>query len=187
MTGRITVVSGLPRSGTSMMMRFVKLLGLPLLTSTHRPANANNPFGYFEFEPVKSIARDVSWLPEARGKAVKIVAPLVDMILPDERYNVIFMRREIEQVVASQIQFTGDKAGHIDEHDLARALRHLEMRTLTRLRARTEVALHEVRFEQVLTNPELLARDVAGFLGIAPDRATALAPQAFCPERIHHR
>lgn len=102
---RIVVVSGLPRSGTSMMMRMLDTGGLEILTDNQRTADEDNPRGYFEFEPVKDMDRtdDLSWLEQARGKVVKIVSPLL-RYLPTEgyRYRVLFMRRHLREILASQ-------------------------------------------------------------------------------------
>jgi hypothetical protein len=98
----ITVVSGLPRSGTSMMMNMLAAGGLEVLADGIRLADTDNPKGYFEFERVKKLKEDRGWLPEARGKVVKIISQLVYELPPDYRYRVIFMRRHIDEVLKSQ-------------------------------------------------------------------------------------
>jgi len=107
----ITVVSGLPRSGTSMMMQMLGAGGLAVLTDGKRGADADNPRGYYEYEAVKSLGQDASWLASAGGKAVKIVSALL-IHLPDGfDYRVIFMRRPIAEVLASQRAML-DRLGH---------------------------------------------------------------------------
>jgi hypothetical protein len=100
----IIVVSGLPRSGTSMAMRMLRAGGLPLLTDALRPADASNPHGYFEFEPVKALraGSEPDWLPAARGTAVKIVSFLITHLPESYDYRVVFMRRDLDEVLASQ-------------------------------------------------------------------------------------
>jgi hypothetical protein len=98
----IAIVSGLPRSGTSMMMQTLQAGGMLLLTDHQRPPDEDNPRGYFEFEPAKRIARDQSWLPQAQGKAVKLVCPLLRHLPQEYQYNIIFMRRALNEVLASQ-------------------------------------------------------------------------------------
>jgi len=100
----ITIVSGLPRSGTSMMMKMLEAGGLPVLTDEIRTADADNPRGYYEFERVKQIETDNAWLPEARGKAVKMIAALLKHLPPDYRYRVIFMQRKMEDLFAKHVQ-----------------------------------------------------------------------------------
>jgi hypothetical protein len=98
----ITVVSGLPRSGTSLMMRMLEAGGLPPLSDSIREADIDNPNGYYEFEPVKQIAKDVSRLQDAEEKAVKIISSLLRDLPSSRHYKVIFMERKIEEVLASQ-------------------------------------------------------------------------------------
>jgi hypothetical protein len=98
----ITIVSGLPRSGTSMMMRILQAGGLPVLSDGVRRADQDNPNGYYEFEAVKRIKQDASWIPAARGKAVKMVYALLYDLPPTEHYRILFMKRRLEEVVRSQ-------------------------------------------------------------------------------------
>lgn len=104
----IIVVSGLPRSGTSMMMKMLEAGGLPILTDNLREADANNPKGYYEFERVKELPNgDYGWIPEAGGKVVKIVTGLI-MHLPSEtKFKVIFMQRAMKEVLSSQKKMLG--------------------------------------------------------------------------------
>jgi len=100
----IVVVSGLPRSGTSMAMRMLEAGGVPILSDGVRKADISNPHGYFELEAVKHLGKqgDLSWLGRARGKAVKIVSSLLTWLPESYDYRVIFMRRDLSEVVASQ-------------------------------------------------------------------------------------
>ena len=98
----IVIVTGLPRSGTSMIMQMLKAGGLALLTDEKRTADEDNPKGYFEYEPVKGIQRDRTWLPRAKGKAVKLVAPLLKYLPNGFSYRIIFMHRNLDEVIASQ-------------------------------------------------------------------------------------
>lgn len=104
----IIVVSGLPRSGTSMMMKMLEAGGLPILTDNLREADANNPKGYYEFERVKELPNgDYGWIPEAGGKVVKIVTGLIMHLPSDARYKVIFMQRAMKEVLSSQKKMLG--------------------------------------------------------------------------------
>jgi hypothetical protein len=100
----VTIVSGLPRSGTSMMMRMLEAGGMGVLTDHIRTADVDNPKGYYEFERVKQIKDDQAWLDDAKGKAVKMVSALLIDLPPGYQYKVIFMRRRIEEILASQRQ-----------------------------------------------------------------------------------
>lgn len=98
----ITIVSGLPRSGTSMMMSMLEAGGMDVLTDGIRGADEDNPRGYYEFERVKQIEHDKGWLSDARGKAVKMVAALLKYLPPEYQYQVVFVRRNMDEVLASQ-------------------------------------------------------------------------------------
>lgn len=98
----MTVVSGVPRSGTSLMMQMLGAGGMPLLTDEVRGADEDNPRGYFEFEPVKRTREDAGWVWQARGKAVKVIYALLRDLPDGFEYRVVMMRRNWDEVVASQ-------------------------------------------------------------------------------------
>ena len=98
----ITVVSGLPRSGTSLMMQMIKEGGIPVLTDDVRAPDQNNPRGYLEYEKVKSLKKDNSWVPEAEGKAIKVISHLIYELPTNLHYKIIFMVRNLDEVIASQ-------------------------------------------------------------------------------------
>ncbi len=116
-TGFLTIVSGLPRSGTSMMMRMLDGSGMPLLIDHIRQADEDNPNGYFEFEAVKKTKVDASWLEESEGKAVKMVYRLLYDLPTNRSYRVLFMRRKLEEVLASQRVMLERKAMSADTSD----------------------------------------------------------------------
>ena len=98
----IIIVSGLPRSGTSLMMQMLNAGGIEVVTDSIREADTDNPRGYLEFEQVKKIKQDQSWLPATRGKAFKMVSQLLYDLPATERYRIIFMERDLKEVLASQ-------------------------------------------------------------------------------------
>jgi hypothetical protein len=99
----IIVVSGLPRSGTSMMMKMLEEGGLPVITDSLRTADADNPNGYYELEAVKQLAEgQAGWLKDAPGKVVKVISALLEYLPDQYHYKVIFMERQIGEVLASQ-------------------------------------------------------------------------------------
>src|SRR5690606_14142607 len=104
---QIVIVSGLPRSGTSLMMQMLYKGGVEVLIDSKRAADDSNPKGYFEYEPVMSIHKDNSWMHQAKDKSVKIVAPLLRHIDPQYRYKIIFMKRNLDEVIKSQRKMTG--------------------------------------------------------------------------------
>jgi len=99
----IILVSGLPRSGTSMMMKMLVAAGISPLTDHIRTPDQDNPKGYYEFERVKKLREgDTNWLEQAQGKATKVIAMLLPHLPSDYEYRVLFMRRNMQEILASQ-------------------------------------------------------------------------------------
>jgi hypothetical protein len=98
----VTIVSGLPRSGTSMVMKMLEAGGIPPLTDNIRTADIDNPKGYYEFERVKKLPEDTDWLKDARGKAVKVLAELVKHLPDGYTYKIVFIQRNLEEIIQSQ-------------------------------------------------------------------------------------
>ncbi|MBN2040300.1 MAG: sulfotransferase domain-containing protein [Spirochaetes bacterium] len=98
----IIIVSGLPRSGTSMMMQMLEAGGLDIMTDGKRTADDNNLKGYYEFEKTRKIKNDISWIQDCGGKAVKIVSPLLYFLPEQNRYRIIFMERDMREIINSQ-------------------------------------------------------------------------------------
>jgi len=104
----VIIVSGLPRSGTSMMMKMLEAGGQVILTDNLREADANNPKGYYEFERVKNMKDgDLAWMSEAAGKVVKIVTGLIMYLPADYNYKIVFMRRDLNEILSSQKKMLG--------------------------------------------------------------------------------
>jgi len=102
MHSEIIVVSGLPRSGTSLMMQMLENGGVTVVTDNIRAADTDNPRGYYEFEKVKRLKQNASWLPETRGKAFKMVSQLLYDLPASEHYQIIFMERDMDEMLRSQ-------------------------------------------------------------------------------------
>src|SRR5512136_2813877 len=100
----VVVVSGLPRSGTSMLMKMLEAGGLTLVTDGQRTADEDNPKGYYEVERVKDLANetDRAWLNAARGKGIKVISYLLKSLPADLNYKVLFIRRDLDEILASQ-------------------------------------------------------------------------------------
>jgi hypothetical protein len=169
----ITVVSGLPRSGTSMMMRMLDRGGLPVLTDGFRQADPDNPLGYYEFEPVKRLGQDTSWLPNAYHKAVKIIYIFLYSLPPAHKYRVLFMKRRLGEVVASQKVMLrrrqeGDRMS--DQQLMDSFSEQLERLDLW-MRRQENLAVHYLNYEEVLANPSEAAFEITRFLGLPLDVA----------------
>ncbi len=125
-TGFITVVSGLPRSGTSLMMQMLKAGGLPVLSDGQRSADTDNPRGYYELEAVKKLKDDTSWLGSARGHVIKAVSVLLYDLPPTHSYRVVFMVRNLDEVLASQQEMMRRRGTLKPGGDVAAMKRHFE-------------------------------------------------------------
>ncbi len=164
----ITIVSGLPRSGTSMMMRAVEAGGLPALVDHVRKADADNPKGYYEFEPVKKTQEDPSWLQQAPGKVVKMVYRLL-YDLPDEfEYRVLFMQRDLQEVLASQRKMllrSGKDPDAVPEEQI-KALFESELdRCRQWLSRRPNFTVLYITYRDMIADPRSESRRVNEFLG----------------------
>jgi hypothetical protein len=174
----VTVVAGLPRSGTSMAMQMLAAAGLPVYTDQHRPPDEDNPRGYFEHEQATRLHQDVSWIPQARGKAVKIVAHLLPFLPEGEQYRLIFMHRNMREVVASQkamLERLRRKGGELAEARLMRAYTQQLVRVQTWLRRRAEIPVLAISYAEALADPAATAARLARFLGEPFDTHAAAA------------
>ena len=163
----IIVVSGLPRSGTSMMMKMLEAGGLAVLADRLRRPDADNPGGYYEFEPVKKIAANSDWLEQASGKAVKIISWLLFDLPADFFYKVVFMQRRMDEVLASQRRMLAGRGRQVDAGDdrMGRLFRrHLE-EVEGWLRVQGNIEVLYFSYNEALKDPFEQARGVNRFLG----------------------
>jgi hypothetical protein len=165
----VVVVSGLPRSGTSMLMKMLEAGGLQALTDGQRSADEDNPKGYYELERVKDLAqeRDKSYLRNARGKVVKVISFLLKSLPADLNYRVIFVKRNLDEVLASQRKML-ERRGETDDTPEARMRELLEgevWRAGYLLRHAAQFESIEVEYAELVARPEENARRIAAFLG----------------------
>jgi predicted AlkP superfamily phosphohydrolase/phosphomutase/tetratricopeptide (TPR) repeat protein len=176
----LIVVTGLPRSGTSMFMQMLAAGGVSLLTDGLREPDEDNPRGYHEFEPVKNLLQDSRWLLEGRGKAVKIVAPLLAAIPPGLACRVIFSDRNLDEVLDSQQRMLvrRNRSRHTTP-ERRRMLREEYGRTLARVKAmlsrRPGTQLLIVEHSKAISDPLSAATRVNEFLGGGLDVAKMAA------------
>lgn len=165
------VVSGLPRSGTSMMMRMLEAGGLLPVTDGLRAADEDNPRGYYELERAKLIKHDRAWLEDCRGKAVKLITELLRDLPDDRPYKIVFMRRDLEEVLRSQKAMLARRGepNSMDDGEMRRILMvHVaDIEGFLRDRPRTEVLY--VSYNRVLADPRGQAARLSAFLGGALD------------------
>ena len=172
----VTLVAGLPRSGTSMMMQMLAAAGLAPYTDEKRLPDEDNVRGYLEHERSTRLHEDASWLREARGKAIKVVAQLIPFLPEGEQYRVILMRRDLQEVIASQramLQRLGRKGGAIAEERLRRIFTQQLVRVQTWLTQHPEIAVLPIDYADALADPAGTAARLARFLGSPFDEREA--------------
>lgn len=174
----LTIVSGLPRSGTSMMMRMLDAGGMPVLIDDLRRADDDNPAGYYEYEPVKQTRRDPSWIPSGLGKATKMVYRLLYDLPADYAYRVLFMRRNLDEVLASQQKMLARNArtDQVDDAEMARLFRSELGRFDAWIKNQPNFSLLDVSYNELLADAAPIARRVAKFLDgrVDPDAMCAV-------------
>ena len=168
----ITIVSGLPRSGTSMLMKMLAAGGLPPLTDGIRGADTDNPGGYYEFEKVKQLEKDTAWLESARGKAVKVISQLLDQLPVHKRYKIVFALRKMDEILASQramLARRGQSCDQISDAEMAAAFgRHLSV-VQQWLAEHQQMEVLYVNYAAVLRDPLATSHEIKTFLALPLD------------------
>jgi len=183
----IIVVSGLPRSGTSLMMQILKAGGIPLLVDNLRKPDENNPRGYFEFEKVKQLPQNSSWLKDACGKAVKIISELLPYLPPKYQYQIIFMERDLTEVLASQRKMLTRSGKPVSQNDRQLALlftKHLKD-IKKWLKRQPHIKTLFINYNQLLQNPLPPLKKLTKFLKIPKDPLKLT--EAIDTSLYHHR
>lgn len=165
----ITVVSGLPRSGTSMMMKALEAGGLAVVTDAQRTADEDNPKGYYEMERVKQMDKgDTAWLADAQGKVVKVISALLEHLPATYTYRVIFMQRAMPEVLASQkkmLERRGEPTDRVSDEELTRLFSKHVQKVETWLRGQPNIQVLYVDYNRMLADPLPYVRQVNQFLG----------------------
>lgn len=174
----LTIVSGLPRSGTSMAMRMIDQGGIPALIDEIRKPDDDNPKGYYEFEPVKQTKQDASWLETAAGKVVKMVYRLLYDLPNTHQYRVVFMKRRLEQVIASQnlmLERRGKAGGSLSDEQLLATFRKEIEKVERWLAAQSNFETLYVMYNDALEDAGPAVNAINEFLGGDLDTATMQA------------
>jgi hypothetical protein len=174
----VTIVSGLPRSGTSMAMQMIVAGGIPPVTDGLRAADADNPRGYFEFERVKQLKSDKAWLDDARGHVVKVIHMLVTELPDDRPYRVVFLDRDLREVVKSQSTMLARsaKSGGALPPERLMAVYDAQLKQVHAwLAARPNFAVMTVRHADLIRDASGQARAMNAFLGGGLDEAAMAA------------
>lgn len=166
------LVSGLPRSGTSLMMQMLDAAGIPVMTDKVRTADEDNPEGYLEWEAIRQVGANPSILHDAAGKAIKVISMLLPELPDWHRYKVIFMDRPVAEIAASQrrmIERRGQTPGAAAE--MERLLQEHRTQILTGLRNSEGFEVLVVAYPGLVKSPEDWISRIVGFLGGVPDEA----------------
>lgn len=168
----IYIVSGLPRSGTSLAMQMLAAGGLPVLTDALRAADPNNPRGYYEWEKIKQLAQDPGCIAEAEGKALKVISSLLFALPPGHDYRVLFMTRPLEEVVASQtamIANLGTRGAALPASVMTAALQSHRKQVMAWLGTRKDIPMMDLDYHALLADPAARAADIARFFELPLD------------------
>ena len=168
----ITIVSGLPRSGTSLAMQMLAAGGLPALTDGVRTADAHNPRGYYEWEKIKRLPQEPACIAEAEGKAVKVISSLLFSLPAERDYRVLFMLRPVEEIVASQaamISNLGTPGPALAAGAMRAALEAHRRQVLAWLDRQGHLPALKLDYLELLADPMASARKMAVFLGLPLD------------------
>jgi hypothetical protein len=168
----ITIVSGLPRSGTSLMMQMLDAGGLSVLSDGERKADTDNPKGYLEWERIKQLPKDPSLIADAEGKVVKVISQLILSLPMGHEYHVVFMQRPLPEVLKSQDEMLR-RRGNTDSIGNTSAIEEAFQRHLIEvnkwLAGKSNVQVLRVHYHRVLREPKAVAEEAAAFLKITLD------------------
>lgn len=174
----IIIVSGLPRSGTSMMMKMLEAGGLEILTDNRRTADENNPKGYYEFEQVKKLKEgDFDWLPQARGKVVKIISALLEYLPNRYQYKIVFMRRDMNEILSSQRQMLirdGKPCDQVSDDKMAELYEAHLKKIEAWLAQQPNMNTLWVSYNQTLKDPQPMVDQLESFFGHTLDTQAML-------------
>lgn len=178
-TTPVVVVSGLPRSGTSMMMKVLEAGGVPVLIDGLRNVDTDNPEGYYEFERVKELDKgDSAWVVDAQGKVVKVISALLEYLPPTYEYRVIFMHRKIDEVLQSQrkmLAHRGENVEAVSDAGMADLFAKHLVKVKQWLRAQPNFAVLDIDYNAMLQNPEPYIHTINQFIDNALDEQAMMA------------
>ena len=165
----VIVVSGLPRSGTSMMMKMLVEGGLEAVTDGLRQADSDNPNGYFELEAVKQMGEgNLTWMDGSNGKVVKVISSLLEYLPPQHTYKIIFMERDLSEVLASQQKMLTNRneESNVTDDELKQQFQDHLKTVRAWLVRQPNIEVLYVRFNELITNPEPFCVKIADFIGL---------------------
>jgi hypothetical protein len=168
----ITIVSGLPRSGTSLMMQMLVAGGMSPLSDGERQADTDNPRGYLEWEQIKQLPNDPGCIAEAEGKVVKVISRLLLSLPPGHEYRIIFMQRPLPEVLKSQdemLRRRGTYKEGTNQAVIAAAFEKHLREVDAWLAGNPSVRILRVAYHEVLRSADDVTCQLAEFLAIPLD------------------
>lgn len=185
----IVVVSGLPRSGTSMMMKMLEQGGLQVVTDSLRTADDDNPNGYYEFETVKQMpSGQTAWLDGAQGKVVKVISALLEYLPAKYHYKVIFMERAIGEVLASQKKMLANRQEEtaVSDAEMQEQFQKHVAAAKYWLARQPNISVLYVDYNKMLAAPDPLCQTIVDFLdmGLDVDKMRAVPNERLYRNRV---
>ena len=165
----ITIVSGLPRSGTSLMMQMLVAGGLPALSDGQRQADTDNPRGYLEWERIKQLPKDPGCIAEAEGKVVKVISQLLPSLPARHEYRVIFMQRPLPEIMKSQdemLKRRGTFDASVDHAPIEEAFQRHLIEVNQWMASQSNMKVCRIHYHRILREPKTVAEAVAEFLQV---------------------
>jgi hypothetical protein len=176
----VTIVTGLPRSGTSLMMQIMERTTLPILSDGLREKDVNNPEGYFELEAVKGIVKDNSFLKDASDKVIKIVTPLPLFLDKKLNYRILFMRRDLEEILRSQEKMLGRDQS--SEREKFKTIYELHLKKTYAFFESNNIPYLNVWYKELVSNTEVELTKIIDFLELSEkweDLANVVHPELY--------
>lgn len=163
----IVIVSGLPRSGTSMLMKMLEAGGIEIVTDNLRKADPDNPKGYYEYEKVKYLQKDSSWVHTMQGKAIKVISFLLYSLPMNLSYKIIFVRRDMQEILASQkkmLDRLGENANTVSDEVIAQKFETHSQKVTKWIAGRKNIECVYLNYTDILGNPIQGAEEIQRFL-----------------------
>lgn len=166
----LIIVSGLPRSGTSLVMQMLEIGGIPILKDSERLPDEHNPYGYFEYQPINNLneTTDISYLQKYKGYAIKIVSPILAKITFSFPAKVIFLKRPLPEVIISQQKMAQKRNGiqitSVDTNHLLIIFEKHIRQTINSLYQNPNLKVLEVNFPEIFSNPKYIIDSINTFL-----------------------
>jgi len=173
----IIIVTGLPRSGTSLMMQILQSMGIELLIDNKRQPDKSNPKGYFEYDLVKMIENDSTWINSAKGKAIKIVSPLLIYLPANYKYKIIFMERDFDEIIQSQERMLSEinpANSKVEPEILKRIFVKDSKKAKAWIKGQSNSEYLSISHSKLLKNPKSEIEKIKTFLKISADLEPAI-------------